>query len=60
MLNTVNDSPWLTHAMVDSAIRREASIGATFDMRDECYRVGANWLGDLLSTVLDDRRENGE
>lgn len=56
---TVNDSDWLTHAMVDRAIRREATIGQTFDMRDECYNVGATFLGDLLSRVLDDRRVNG-
>lgn len=53
----VNDSVWLTHGMVDSAIRRESSVSETFDMRDECYRVGASFLGDLLGRVLDDRAE---
>lgn len=53
-MHTVNDSPWLLHADINAAIRREVPIVSVISYAQECDRVGAHWLADLMRTVAHD------
>lgn len=52
---TVNDSPWLTHAMIDDAIAHRVHVTTVRRYADECERVRATFLANLLRNSADQR-----